>query len=407
MNRSVPPWISTGDEHSFAQRTILKRKPAIIERVLRENELAGPRRAALVRFGREIQSGVICDPLEELVYRTEFFEPDELSVWHTEIGDYVGKPWIGIPWYLAESMFYLHLLLVFGYYNPESGLCMVDPFQPSKDRELAAPGGGMDLARRITEVLDVEERSTSTISSLLLFSLWGNRVDLSNFYVKTAKERIVVRDRQNLLVDDLDRLVERLRTAKRIDFILDNCGSELACDLITVFHLLAADAGVEVHLHTKRSPFFVSDAMSKDVHKTIETFREAPWSDLARVGKALSAWHNAKRLRVREHHYWSGPRHFPDLPAGLKQDLARADLVLLKGDANYRRLLSDRKWPATCRMREIAAYFPTTFAALRTMKSEIAVDLTPAQIARLTRTQTDWMISGELGIVVLVEKQPV
>ena len=89
----------------------------------------------------------------------------------------------------------------------------------------------------------------------------------------------------------------------------------------------------------------------------------------------------------------------PDLPAELRSELAKADLVILKGDANYRRLLHDRHWPHTARLEELAAYFPAPLACLRTLKSELAVDLTAAQVAALDAADPHWLINGRRGII--------
>jgi len=73
--------------------------------------------------------------------------------------------------------------------------------------------------------------------------------------------------------------------------------------------------------------------------------------------------------------------------------------VLVKGDANYRRLLSDRHWPAWRSMDELTGYFPAPFAAFRTMKSEIVVDIPAERVAALDRTDPGWRLDGRRGIV--------
>jgi hypothetical protein len=93
---------------------------------------------------------------------------------------------------------------------------------------------------------------------------------------------------------------------------------------------------------------------------------------------------------------------FRQLPSSLRADLACSDLVILKGDVNYRRLLDDRHWPHTTRMEEITGYFPAPFLVLRTLKGEIVVGLEPGQAEALAVEDPTWLINGKRGIIQLV-----
>jgi D-3-phosphoglycerate dehydrogenase len=63
------------------------------------------------------------------------------------------------------------------------------------------------------------------------------------------------------------------------------------------------------------------------------------------------------------------------MPPSLRQVLAQSDLVINKGDANYRCLVGDCHWPYTTPFADIVAYFPAPLLALRTLKAELAVGL--------------------------------
>lgn len=93
---------------------------------------------------------------------------------------------------------------------------------------------------------------------------------------------------------------------------------------------------------------------------------------------------------------------FRQMPAHLRQELASAGLVLVKGDVNYRRLLDDRRWPPTTRMETVCAYFPTSFVTLRTLKGEIMVGLQPGQVQALQAEDPTWLINGKRGVIQLV-----
>jgi len=63
------------------------------------------------------------------------------------------------------------------------------------------------------------------------------------------------------------------------------------------------------------------------------------------------------------------------MPRQLYEGLFRLDTVILKGDINYRRPLSDRQWPYITPIEKIVTYFPTSLLILRTLKGEIIVGL--------------------------------
>jgi hypothetical protein len=92
------------------------------------------------------------------------------------------------------------------------------------------------------------------------------------------------------------------------------------------------------------------------------------------------------------------------MPGSLAAELARAGLVILKGDVNYRRLLDDAHWPPTARVEEIAAYFPASFVTLRTLKGEIVAGLQPGQAEALAARDPEWLINGKRGMIQYVDK---
>ena len=79
--------------------------------------------------------------------------------------------------------------------------------------------------------------------------------------------------------------------------------------------------------------------------------------------------------------------------------MERDDLVVLKGDANYRRLLGDRLWPLDAPFHEVAAYFPAPLLALRTLKAELGCGIPRerAEKAEAERPGT-WMTDGVFGV---------
>jgi hypothetical protein len=145
--------------------------------------------------------------------------------------------------------------------------------------------------------------------------------------------------------------------------------------------------------------------MKGDIELTVGALIDDPYEKLSRVGHDLHSLHRTKKLLLHDHFFWNGPLHYIDFPAEIVEDLSHSDVVLLKGDINYRRVVSDRKWKTSDNLQTIASYFPTTFGLLRTMKSECVVDIDAESAANLYREDPQWMVNGERGIIRVVEKR--
>jgi hypothetical protein len=242
------------------------------------------------------------------------------------------------------------------------------------------------------------------LSRLLRAALWGNQADLSMW---TAAEdgpdhHGTEQAEEHLLADDtaaaLDHL-SRLDRPARVDVWADNAGFELVSDLALVDGLLDTEAVDQVVMHLKVHPTFVSDAMIDDVHETLRTLVASEDDAVQALARRLHTALRSGRLRLRDAWVWTSPRRARELPLHARAELARADLLISKGDANYRRLLGDRHWDFTTPFRTAVAPLPVPVLALRTHKSEVAAGLSPDQIARLDDQAPDWAVNGEWGMI--------
>jgi hypothetical protein len=91
------------------------------------------------------------------------------------------------------------------------------------------------------------------------------------------------------------------------------------------------------------------------------------------------------------------------MPPAVRAELEQADLFVLKGDVNYRRLLGDRHWPHATPLSVAAGDFPRPFLTVRTLKGELMVGLEVGQAEKLATDDPDWMINGQRGIIQLVD----
>jgi len=405
MNRKTPPCFSTGDPGSFAKNTMKKRKILIIEQVAGADQCPQDRRDALLALKEEILGGTVFDPFDVNLRNCGLLEDKETETWKKTIACYIGRSWFDIPFYFAEAYLYLRILIAFGYFEQGSSTFGKDPFEKFKKHELLSRGGGLDTAKMVEGTLTALDESEDKWRTLILNCLWGNRIDLSMFHLADrSREKLFTDQEQNLLIDHSERLRELLERAARIDVILDNVGSELVCDLLLAWHLLSSSKASEVHLHAKKHPIYVSDAMQKDVQTTVREIADADDEALSRIGKELMELQEKGRFVVHLHYFWNSALHYDELPGEIHEELLESNLVILKGDVNYRRLLQDRRWDSWERLEDLTPYFPSSFATLRTMKSEIAVDIQRERAQRLSQIDPEWRVNGERGIIQVVER---
>jgi hypothetical protein len=396
---AYPGPLMTSEPGSFAEATIVRRKPQIIAEVLRDNDYPPEIQRSLHALDEEIKSGAV-HPLVEPA-------PD-VEEWQTQWCPYAGLTWRQLPWYFAEAFFYRRLLEAVRYFQP--GIWQgIDPFAAAKGRQIAGPGGALALAAALLPTLP--EDPLASARALLHASLWGNRIDLSNRQV-LAGAALQAGHPRDILIDDSEEILAYLTKGgphERIDFINDNAGPEATCDLLLADTILERGWARQVRMHLKPYPFFVSDAMIQDVRELIARL-EGEQEPLSRAaGDRLAGWLRMGTLELVDHPFWTSAHSFMDMPDDLRLQLAQAGLpgasaclVIVKGDANYRRLLGDRHWPFTARLATIVAYFPAPLAVLRTLKAEIMVGLEEGRAERLAAEDAQWLINGRRGLIQLV-----
>jgi uncharacterized protein with ATP-grasp and redox domains len=313
-----------------------------------------------------------------------------------------------VPWFFAEEYFYRRILEASGYFQP--GLSwQIDPFASQKRKILQysqeailALGGTLDRAL----AADRQDRKAQrdSLYRLLLRSAWGNQGDLSIWSVDEERPDHDQIDLQeaHLALNQATELTDFILNGKplaRVDLILDNCGPELIGDLGLADYLLSVGLAQTVRLHAKAHPTFVSDALIKDIHQTIEHFSTLADSHVQAWTQRLAGQIAQGTLQMAQDFFWNSPNFLWEMPERLRQELAAASLVISKGDANYRRLVGDFYWDPATPFADVVGYFPAPLAVLRVLKAELVIGLPKGRAEELGRTDPDWMVNGNWGVI--------
>lgn len=392
----LPPAIVGAEPGSFARSTVLERLPAIASRVIAENDFPVEIVQKLEAIAAEIIAGSI-RPLQDP-------EAPDLADWQGYIQPFLGKSWVDVPWFFAETYFYRRIMEAIAHFPYGAWRCY-DPFKQQKHL-------GLTAAREAIERLSIQVNSyiqtsgkwdSSHLSELIYTALWGNQADLS-LWPAGESDRASGKAQgasERLLVDDT-AVVTKLLTAnpvKRIDFVADNAGFELIADLCLIDFLLVNKITTRLYLHLKPHPIFVSDATVEDVQQTIGALLPMRHPQIQAFGSRLRDYITVGRMRLVEDYFWTSPLAGWEMPAALHQEFAQSSLTIVKGDANYRRLLGDRHWAFDTPFADIVAYFPSPVVALRTLKSEVASGLASDRLASLDREDRHWLTNGNWGII--------
>ncbi|MBI5670993.1 MAG: protein-glutamate O-methyltransferase family protein [Chloroflexi bacterium] len=379
-----PPMIRTDASNAFAHHTMEVRVPAIVREVITLNPDYPPvMQAALNRLADSMAN-------DEPIPMLDLPAPD-YDEWRQAYDHYTqtaGGTWQNTVWFFAETFAYRHVIQAVRWW--ETGR---DPFLPKKQEEYA----GITPWELLEQALSAEGSLEERLLALLDFDLWGNRIDLS-FAAALAHGTHVQDD--DLLVDDRPRIVEHLlRSDGAVHLVADNAGSELLMDF-ALLDLLMSELPLTTVLHLKLHPTFVSDATADDVRWLIAWLQTGQHGEhAAGLGQRMFSALQRGRLRLAPDGYWNSAYVLRDMPRRLTETFRGARLVLIKGDANYRRLAGDAIWPLETPFADMVSYFPAPVAALRTLKSDTLTGLPPGLAAQLDAADPDWRANGRRGVV--------
>ena len=389
-----PPPIRTDHSNAFANNTMRARLPAIVDETVALNpDYPASIKGRLVELRDNIAAGAPVPPLE-IESAADYRAWCEAWRRQRDINEGV-VTWQGAEWFYAETFAYRCLIEAVRWV--ESGR---DPFLPKKLEELRSEA----LWRLLDGALEPTRHGEEALMRAVAFDLWANRIDLS--YAASTMRGTAI-DADDLLVDDREALLAHIADSaaggsspgnSAAHIVVDNAGSELAMDLALSDCLLRR--GVErVILHLKAHPTFVSDATRADVWLMLEAMERRGGRPKGLAQRLRDSWCQG-RLRFLPHLYWNSSRFLWQLPGSFQREFADALLVVIKGDANYRRAVGDCLWPAHTPFADVLRYLEAPVLCLRTLKSDPVIGLPSADVApQLDRADPEWRVNGKRGLI--------
>ena len=145
----------------------------------------------------------------------------------------------------------------------------------------------------------------------------------------------------------------------------------------------------------------MSGALEADVAQHVEAIAGAGAAGAA-LATALHGHLAADRLRLESNAFFTSPFAWRAAPRGLLSRLVLCVCAVVKGDANYRRLLGDAHWPYSTPFGAAVGFFaPCPLLALRTLKAGCGVGVPVEAATRAAALDEHWRTSGRFGVAQL------
>ncbi|RDW60113.1 DUF89-domain-containing protein [Coleophoma crateriformis] len=383
-------------------------------------------------------------------------KPD-IASYNKELEQLGSPSWFNIPWLYAECYLYRRIATAFALSSHWKQYDIfarqkMSTFRSSRPAVLELAGRYHELIKQMENKGNKSQEELDAAEKILFMEmceicLWGNATDLSLLTSLTYEDIQKLQgsearkaSEKNIIANDLEAAYSTLKKAKsegkkyrQVDIVLDNAGFELYVDLILAGFLLSSGLATNIILHPKAIPWFVSDVVPRDfadllnalanpqpfystpsedevaAGKTPTPLSQQEMDELAFLFKTWSEFHSEGQLMLRTSTFWTEGGSYWRLPSSapkLYEDLKESEIVIFKGDLNYRKLTGDGTWdpttPFTTAIGPLGPGSGVNVLALRTCKADVVVGLKPGLDEELKGEdksgKREWAWSGKWAV---------
>lgn len=449
---SLPPPYYNDDKGSFAYPTVHKRWPTILEQgiddvqqTINDNntDQVSASGAIIVDQLKQVLNDFKNDATVRQFTDEEIQHNKWLQHYNTTL-DSLNKvrkvTWQTGPWLYLECYLYQYVHNFFTL-NQDPFWHSYDIFARLKTKTFKQSElGVLELCKRyqlLSQELDKGKADKEVLRLLFTefidISLWGNATDLSllagNVTLEDIKSvqgaEVRKKNEEKILVNDLSTAWEESglseKGVSRIDVVLDNSGFELFADLMLSLFLLDLGLTQHVHLHCKEIPWFVSDTMPKDFTDLVGQLKDPQFfpdihkqdsKAIELVASKIESYQKSNKLVIQHHPFWTLDYNYWSIPQfqDLYYDLSQSQLIIFKGDLNYRKLTGDLQWPKTTPFKTAIQQLAASglpILSLRTCKADVVVGLPDGVNEKLIKEYKDagndvgefWSSSGKWAVI--------
>ncbi|KAK6835963.1 hypothetical protein PG987_006458 [Apiospora arundinis] len=424
METKTPPYM-TNDKTSFAYVSARERWPVIISQAIDDTYQT---LSQCNDTGKKGEGQTIVEELTRLKYELQHDhqltslrddgEPD-IAQYNEELEKLGNPTWFNAPWLYSECYLYRRVNTSF---NLSTYWKSYDIFARQKMSTFRSSRPAvLELAARFKELVlqidkgknststDYEEAQEALFHEMCEICLWGNATDLSLLTSLTYEDIQKLQGSEarknskgNILINNLDIAYELLKKAKDEGRSAESisCSITPALSCMSTLSWPATYCRRAWRLTLCSTPNLSPDLLSalanpksfydipsdeKRQDKTPETISDKEAEEMSFLFRQWAGFHAAGQLVLRPDRFWTHAGSFWRLPVekDLYEDLKASELVIFKGDLNYRKLTGDAAWDPTTPFTEalgpLGPGSGINVLAMRTCKADVVVGLKPGE----------------------------
>lgn len=255
------------------------------------------------------------------------------------------------------------------------------------------------------------------ITDLIIQSLNTNSYDLSQLKgmgwheIKAKDDNLSGAAKFVGYLDDAQRGVTHT-----VNYLVDNAGVEFFADLVLGYAMIHdPELRIErVIYHVNVLPIYVSDVIESDLDYTFRTVEYYIKKETSiNQEHYLKALFSLKEMfegknppaEIRADFIWNMPCPYEDIPRRKEVYSNPQELLIVKGDLNYRRLCRDKSWHYSKKLNDLTDYIDSPTLVIRSFKSNVILDYSRKKVKLNDEEDKDWRTNGEYGVITFMEKK--
>lgn len=456
MTATLPRPYLTSDKGTFGEFTANTRWAIILQNAVEDTEYSMKHDKQDIDAGKDILINLKAFKKEvEDNDKLRPFTQDEMKIANVPLSfneflenEGSKETWFNSSWLFAEIYLYRRVNVAFAMNAKKHGSkfwAEFDIFNRLKQETFQLSQYGVtelairyvNLNKHLQTDIDVETKQI-LFKEFLEISLWGNATDLSLLTNATlddiksvqgakareeSESRILINHTKNAF-----DLLEKTAPNNRIDIVLDNSGFELYADFMLALFLIQSKLANKIIFHAKDIPYMVSDVMMKDFYLLLDDLVDRKFFDvktdsvedqaLRKVNHDITEYVKNGIFEFKTDPFWTvdldythiDPKETKYNGAKIHEDFLNSNLVIFKGDLNYRKLVGDRTWDKTTSFKTALGdlgHNGIKLVSLRTCKADVQVGLPKGKDEELTTFwEKDhpgkgnwWVSSGKWAII--------
>lgn len=374
------------------------------------------------------------------VFNSEIFNNDifkqphnELFLeWTNSLNEYnekkVSNFFINAPFIDVEHYFYYYILNKVNSQQPLLEKNIIDPFLDNKLASVkndycnqsvkheSKIKGLLDLGIQIKDNAG-DQLQKDNIIKLLKLNLSANSTDLSQLFWEQFTSVLSIIDDSEVFWKEY---VSDLHNVNKINIIVDNFGVEFLADIIMGYYFIikkGRGSNIEIVYHVNELPIFVSDVKRGDDQELLKILTELVKDNTQykELLNDISSFIENGNLKFKSDFFWNMPTSYDTILkpkykysgdlSEIKNIFTGSDLLIVKGDLNYRRMVGDRNYNPNRKIEKNIKYIKCPVLIIRSFKSNVTLlGNAYKNVVNKENIEQDWQNNGKYGIIQYIHK---